>query len=165
MTSLSTKVDSSANMHQVAIRGAWGSRDPSSVAQSRAGVSELPPPDWRGRLMRIIRQHIRLLLVALSKLADRQSRECVMESSNEPRLQLLSLSKDPTHMERITSMLHGHGIQTMTERTSLPWRSAGYESFVMVSAEDYPEASALCLDPDMAGASTGTSHLVTTARL
>jgi hypothetical protein len=85
-----------------------------------------------------------------------------MESANEPRLQLLFLSKDPTHMERITSMLHGHGIQTMTERTSLPWRSAGYESFVMVSTEDYPEASALCLDPDMAGASTGISHFVTT---
>ena len=87
-----------------------------------------------------------------------------MESSNEPRLQLLSLSKDSNHMERITSMLHGYGIQTMTERTSLPWRSAGYESFVMVSTEDYPEALALCLDPDMAGASTGTSHLVTTVR-
>jgi hypothetical protein len=84
-----------------------------------------------------------------------------MESANEPRLQLLSLSKDPTHMERITSMLHGHGIQTMTERTSLPWRSAGYESVVMVSTEDHPEASALCLDPDMAGPSKGTSYLVT----
>jgi hypothetical protein len=85
-----------------------------------------------------------------------------MESSNGPRLRLLSLSKDPTHMERIASMLHGHGIQTMTERTSLPWRSAGYESFVMVSTEDYPEASALCLNPDMVGANTGTSYLVTT---
>jgi hypothetical protein len=86
----------------------------------------------------------------------------LMESSNEPRLQLLFLSKDPIDMERATSMLHSHGIQTMTERTSLPWRSAGYESFVMVSTEDYPEASALCLNPDMAYASAGTSHLVTT---
>jgi hypothetical protein len=85
-----------------------------------------------------------------------------MESANEPRLQLLSLSKDPTHMERITSMLHGHGIQTMTERTSLPWRSAAYESVVMVSTEDYPEASELCLHPDMAGPPKGTSYLVTT---
>jgi hypothetical protein len=85
-----------------------------------------------------------------------------MESSNEPRLQLLSLYKDPTHMERITAMLHGHRIQTVTEHTSLPWRSAGYESFVMVSTEDYPEASALCLNPGMAGASKGTSYLVAT---
>jgi hypothetical protein len=61
--------------------------------------------------------------------------------------------------------LHGYGIQTMTERTSLPWRSAGYESFVMVSTGDYPEALTLCLDPDVAGASTGTSDLVTTSRL
>src|SRR5580692_4595778 len=37
-------------------------------------------------------------------------------------------------------MVHGHGIQTMNELTSLPWRSAGFESFVMVSTEDYPEA-------------------------
>jgi hypothetical protein len=85
-----------------------------------------------------------------------------MESSKKPRLQLLFLSKDPAHMEGITSMLHGHGIQTTTELTSLPWRSAGYESFVMVSTKDYPEASALCLDPDMPGASTGTSYLVAT---
>jgi hypothetical protein len=63
-----------------------------------------------------------------------------MESANEPRLQLLSLSKDPAHIERITAMVHGHGIQTVTELTSLPWRSAGLESFVMVSTEDYPEA-------------------------
>jgi hypothetical protein len=85
-----------------------------------------------------------------------------MESSDEPHLQLLSLSKDPTHMERIRLILHGHGIQTMTERTSLSWRSDGYESFVMVSTEDYPEASALCLDPDMAGPSKGISYLVAT---
>jgi hypothetical protein len=85
-----------------------------------------------------------------------------MESSNAPRLQLLSLSKDPTHMEGIASTLHRHGIQTRTERTSLPWRSAGHESFVMVSTEDYPEASALCLDPDMVGASRGTPYIVAT---
>ena len=85
-----------------------------------------------------------------------------MESSNEPRLQLLSLSKDPALMERITAMLHAHGIQTRTELASLPWRSAGLESFVMVSAEDYPKASALYLDLEMAVAFTGTSHLVAT---
>jgi hypothetical protein len=71
----------------------------------------------------------------------------VMEPTNEPRLQLLLLSKDPAHTKSITGMLHAHGIQTMTEPTSLPWRSAGFNSFVMVSTEDYPEASALYLSP------------------
>jgi hypothetical protein len=85
-----------------------------------------------------------------------------MESANEPRLQLLSLSKDPAHMERITAMLHAHGIKTKSELTSLPWRSAGLESFVMVSTEDYPEASALYLDLEIAVPFTGTSHLATT---
>jgi hypothetical protein len=85
-----------------------------------------------------------------------------MESANEPRLQLLSLSKDPAHMERITAMLHAHGIKTKSELTSLPWRSAGLESFVMVSTEDYPEASALYLDLEIAVPFTGTSHLVAT---
>jgi hypothetical protein len=85
-----------------------------------------------------------------------------MESSDEPRWQLLSLSKDPAHMERITAMLHAHGIQTSTELTSLPWRSAGLESFVMVSTEDYPKASALYLDLELAGPLTDTSQLVAT---
>jgi hypothetical protein len=85
-----------------------------------------------------------------------------MESANEPRLQLLLLSKDPVHMKSITAMLHAHGIQTMTELTSLPWRSAGLESFVMVSTEDYPKASALYLDLELAVGFTGTSHLVAT---
>jgi hypothetical protein len=71
-----------------------------------------------------------------------------VESANEPRLQLLLLSKDPTHVERIRAMLHAHGIQTKSELTSLPWRSAGLESFVMVSTEDYPKASALYIDLD-----------------
>jgi hypothetical protein len=85
-----------------------------------------------------------------------------MESSNEPRLQLLLLSKDLAHMERMKTMLHAHGIQTITEPTSLQWRSAGWESFVMVSMEDYKKASALCLAREMAVAFTGRSHLVPT---
>jgi hypothetical protein len=85
-----------------------------------------------------------------------------MESSNEPRWQLLSLSKDPAHMERITAMLHAHGIETSTELTSRPWRSAGFESFVMVSTEDYTKASALCVNREMAIALTSPSPLVTT---
>jgi hypothetical protein len=85
-----------------------------------------------------------------------------MESSNEPRRQLLSVSKDPAHMKRTTAMLHAHGIQTRTELTSLPWRSAGFESFVMVSTEDYTKASALCVNREMAIAFTSPSPLVTT---
>jgi hypothetical protein len=85
-----------------------------------------------------------------------------MESSNEPRLQLLLLSKDLAHMQRMKAMLHAHGIQGISEPTSLPWRSAGWESFVMVSTEDYEKASALCLTREMAVAFTGGSPLGTT---
>jgi hypothetical protein len=85
-----------------------------------------------------------------------------MESSNEPRLQLLLLSKDLARMQRMTAMLHANGIHTISELTSLPWRSAGFESFVMVSTEDYTKASALCLDREMAIAFTSPSALVTT---
>jgi hypothetical protein len=85
-----------------------------------------------------------------------------MESASEPRWQLLLLSKDLAHMKSITAMLHAHGIQTMTELTSLPWRSAGLESFVMVSMEDYPKASALYLDLELTVGFTGTSRLVVT---
>jgi hypothetical protein len=82
--------------------------------------------------------------------------------SNEPRLQLLILSKDLAHMQRMKAMLHAHGIQAISELTSLPWRSAGWEWFVMVSTEDYTKASALCLDRELAVAFTGHSPLVTT---
>jgi hypothetical protein len=60
------------------------------------------------------------------------------------------------------AMLHAHGIQAISELTSLPWSSAGWESFLMVPAEDYTKASALCLDHEMAVAFTGHSPLVTT---
>jgi hypothetical protein len=46
-------------------------------------------------------------------------------------------------MQRMTAMLHANGIQTTSELTSLPWRSAGLGSFVMVSTEDYTKAFAL----------------------
>jgi hypothetical protein len=82
-----------------------------------------------------------------------------MESAN---LQLLLLSKYPAHTESITAMLLAHGIKTKSELTSLPWRSAGLESFVMVSTEDYPKASALYLDLELAVPFTGASHLVAT---
>jgi hypothetical protein len=85
-----------------------------------------------------------------------------MASSNEPRLQLLLLSKDLAHMERMKAMLHAHGIQATSELTSLPWRSAGLESFVMVPTEEYTKAAALCLDREMAVAFRGPLHLVAT---
>jgi hypothetical protein len=84
----------------------------------------------------------------------------VMEPSNEPRLQLLLLSKDLAYMQRMKAMLHAHGIQAICEPTSSPWRSAGLESFVMVSTEDYIKASALCLTHEIAVAFTGGSPLV-----
>ena len=83
-----------------------------------------------------------------------------MKSSNEPRLQLLLLSKDLAHMQRMTAMLHANGIHTISELTSLPWRSAGLESFVMVSMEDHKKASALCLDREMGVSFAGHSALV-----
>jgi hypothetical protein len=85
-----------------------------------------------------------------------------MKSSNEHRLQLLLLFKDLAHMQRMTAMLHAHGIKAICEPTSLPWRSAGWESFVMVPTEDYKKASELCLTREMAVAFTGHSPLVTT---
>jgi hypothetical protein len=59
-------------------------------------------------------------------------------------------------------MLNAHGIRAISELTSLPWRSARLESFVMVPAEDYTKALALCLDREMAVAFTGFSPLVAT---
>jgi hypothetical protein len=59
-------------------------------------------------------------------------------------------------------MLHAHGIRTVTEQTSLQWCSAGWESFVMVSTEDYKRASALCLAREMDIAFTGRASLVST---
>jgi hypothetical protein len=85
-----------------------------------------------------------------------------MESSIQPRLQLLLLSKDLAYMQRMKAMLHAHGIQTITEQTSLQWRSAGWDSFVMVSTEDYRKASALCLAREMDVAFTGRASLVST---
>ena len=120
----------------------------------------MPPTEWRSRLTGIRGIH-EAVPVAFSKLADKEHRGLVMESANEPRMQLLLLSKDPVHMKSITAMLHAHGIETSTELTSLPWRSAGFECFVMVSTEDYTKASALCVNREMTIAFT-SSPLVTT---
>jgi hypothetical protein len=83
-----------------------------------------------------------------------------MESSNEPRLQLLLLCKDLAYMQRMKVMLHAHGIRAICEPTSLPWRSAGWESFVMVSTEDHLKASALCFTRGMAVALPGVHPLL-----
>jgi hypothetical protein len=85
-----------------------------------------------------------------------------MESSSEPRFQLLLLSKDLAHMERVRAMLHAHGIKSTSELTSPPWRSAGLESFVVVATEDYTKASALCLDRESAVVFGSRATLVTT---
>jgi hypothetical protein len=55
---------------------------------------------------------------------------------------LLVSSKDPAHLKTVIGILHDHGIQT-EEGLHRPWRSAGFESSVMVSPEDYPKASVL----------------------
>jgi hypothetical protein len=66
-----------------------------------------------------------------------------MEWINEARLRcLLVSSKDPAHLKTVVAMLHAHGIQT-EEGLHRPWRSASFESSVMVSPEDYPKASVL----------------------
>jgi hypothetical protein len=67
-----------------------------------------------------------------------------MERTDEPRLQLLFASKDPIHMKGLTAILYAHGIHTVREPTSLPWRSIGIDSLCMVAPVDYPTASALC---------------------
>ena len=66
-----------------------------------------------------------------------------MEWADENRSRcLLISSKDPARLKRVIAMLHAHGIQS-EEGLHRPWRSAEFESSVMVSLEDYPEASVL----------------------
>jgi hypothetical protein len=57
-----------------------------------------------------------------------------MERTDEPRLQLLFESKDPIQMKGLTAILCAHGIHTVREPTSLPWRSIGIDSLCMVAA-------------------------------
>jgi hypothetical protein len=72
-----------------------------------------------------------------------------MEWDDGARLQLLLASNEADQMENVISMLHANGIQTAREITSLAWRSAGFESLLMVSTEDYPKASALCREYEL----------------
>ena len=66
-----------------------------------------------------------------------------MEQINQARLRcLLISSKDPAHLKTVVAMLQEHGIQT-EEGLHRPWRSANFESSIMVSPEDHPEASVL----------------------
>jgi hypothetical protein len=65
-------------------------------------------------------------------------------------------------MKETKAMLLAHGIEAISELTSLPWHSAGLESFLMVSTEDYTKASGLCVDRELAVAFTRPSPLVTT---
>jgi hypothetical protein len=66
-----------------------------------------------------------------------------LEWADETRSRcLLVSSKDSAHLKTIIGILHDHGIQT-EEGLHRPWRSASFESSVMVSPEDYPKASVL----------------------
>jgi hypothetical protein len=66
-----------------------------------------------------------------------------MEWADEiPSRRLLVSSKDTAHLKTVMAMLHAHGIQT-EEGLHRPWRSASFESSVMVSPKDYPKASML----------------------
>jgi hypothetical protein len=66
-----------------------------------------------------------------------------MEWKNEVRVRrVLVSSQDPAHLKTVIAMLHAHGIQT-EEGLHRPWHSAAFESSVLVSPEDYPEASVL----------------------
>jgi hypothetical protein len=55
---------------------------------------------------------------------------------------LLVSSKDSAHLKTVIAMLHNHGIQT-EEGLHRPWRSASFESSVMVAPEDFLRASEL----------------------
>jgi hypothetical protein len=66
-----------------------------------------------------------------------------MEWVDETRSRcLLVSSKDLAHLKTVIGMLHDHGIQT-EEGIHRPWRSASFESSVMVAPEDFLRASAL----------------------
>jgi hypothetical protein len=72
-----------------------------------------------------------------------------MEWHGETRLQLLLASNDSAQVKSVISILHANGIQTVQDVTSPAWRSAGFESLIMVSTEDYPRASTLCAEFDL----------------
>jgi hypothetical protein len=57
--------------------------------------------------------------------------------------------KDPGRLETVAAMLHAQGIQT-EEGLHRPWRSESFESSIMVSSEDYPKASVLCKEFEIA---------------
>jgi hypothetical protein len=66
-----------------------------------------------------------------------------MEWVDETRLRcLLVSSKDRALLKTVTGVLHDHGIQT-EEGLHRPWRSATFESSVMVTPEDFLRASVL----------------------
>ena len=66
-----------------------------------------------------------------------------MECADETRSRcLLVSSKDSAHLKTVIAMLHDHGIQ-IEEGLHRPWRSASFESSIMVAPEDFLRASAL----------------------
>jgi hypothetical protein len=61
---------------------------------------------------------------------------------------LLVSSQDSAHLKTVIAMLHDHGIQT-EEGLHRPWRSASFESSVMVAPEDFFRASVLYKELDV----------------
>jgi hypothetical protein len=73
-----------------------------------------------------------------------------MEWVDETRSRcLLVSSKDLAHLKTVIGMLHDHGIQT-EEGIHRPWRSASFESSVMVAPEDFLRASELYAESEIA---------------
>jgi hypothetical protein len=66
-----------------------------------------------------------------------------MGSTDEARLQLLFASQDAVQMKGLIEILRVHGIHTVRVPTSLPWRSIGIDSLLMVASADYLKACAL----------------------
>jgi hypothetical protein len=62
---------------------------------------------------------------------------------------LLVSSQDSAHLKTVIAMLHDHGIQT-EEGLHRPWRSASFESSVMVAPEDFFRASVLYKESEIA---------------
>jgi hypothetical protein len=62
---------------------------------------------------------------------------------------LLISSQDSAHLKTVIAMLHDHGIQT-EEGLHRPWRSASFESSVMVAPEDFLRASVLYKESEIA---------------
>jgi hypothetical protein len=101
-------------------------------------------PNWRSGLPpRFTQPTFQNEIKMIASSAFKAQGVHTMEWADDTRLRCLVVSsKDPAHLKTVIGMLHDHGIQT-EEGLHRPWRSAGFESSVMVAPEDYPKASVL----------------------